>query len=115
VVVLDSAPLLATADALLLASLCDVALMVADGRQGRRRAFRRAAESLSQADIPLIGLVLNKAREDGVGYYGHYGYYGGNGHGPDRRAEPGHRNGAGRETAGAGILSRLFRSERLGR
>jgi non-specific protein-tyrosine kinase len=81
-VVIDSPPLLAVADASILASLVDGVLLVV--RAGRTRApvARQAVESLRQAHANLIGAVLNAAPGRAGGYY--YYHYRAESHGNGR-------------------------------
>jgi capsular exopolysaccharide synthesis family protein len=73
VVIFDSPPLLVTPDAMFLASLSDVVVVVADARKGRRSAFKRAVQRLGQANVGTVGLLLNKTTDRREG--GHYYYY----------------------------------------
>jgi non-specific protein-tyrosine kinase len=75
VVIFDSPPLLAVADATLLAHISDATLMVALAGSTRSGALRRAGELLAQAGITLAGVVLNRAAKESGGY-GYYYYYG---------------------------------------
>ncbi len=90
-VILDCAPTLPVADALIVSRWAQATLMVAAQGRTSRRGFRRALQLLRQVHAPLIGTVLNEAsdKEDDYGYgYGYgYGYYG-----PDRN---GNDNGNG--------------------
>jgi len=73
-VVLDSPPLLAVSDAMVLAPLVDGALLVVDTKRSGRDAVKRGAESLRQATPSVMGTVLNKVTPKWGGYY-HYYYY----------------------------------------
>jgi succinoglycan biosynthesis transport protein ExoP len=92
-VILDCAPTLPVADALIVSRWAQATLVVAAQGRTSRRGFRRALQLLRQVHAPLIGTILNEAsdREDDYGYgYGYgYGYYGpdenGNGDGKKRR------------------------------
>jgi capsular exopolysaccharide synthesis family protein len=73
-VVVDSPPLAAVADAAILGSFLGSCLMVIDTRRSRRRATRRALQSLERAGARVLGAVLNRAAlgvEEGYAdYYG---------------------------------------------
>ena len=71
-VILDSPPLLAVTDPLILASLVDGVLMVVDAHKTRREPVRRAVDSLKQGDQFILGAVLNKIRARGRGDYYYY-------------------------------------------
>lgn len=74
IVIFDSPPLLAVADATVLGHACDATLLVVMAGSTRGSSLRRAGELLKQAGITLAGVVLNRATRDGSGY-GYY-YYG---------------------------------------
>ncbi len=95
VVILDSSPLLAVADALVLAPMVDGVVMVVAARSTRRRALRSAVESLRNANPNVLGAVLNKVggrRSDYYYYYySQYDYYPRDG----ERANEASKNGLG--------------------
>lgn len=74
-VVLDSPPLLAYADARILASLADGLILVGRSGQTPREALRRSTELLSEANTaPILEVVLTGADIGAAGYGGyHYG------------------------------------------
>jgi polysaccharide biosynthesis transport protein len=75
-VIIDSPPVLPVADAMILSSYADAALLVVSSGQTRRGELRRTLEKLSQANAPVVGAVLNKAStQDEYGYYGAYQPY----------------------------------------
>jgi len=57
----DSPPVLPVTDALILASKLDGVLFVSDLNHTPREVIRQAREQLSRLDVPLLGLVCNKA------------------------------------------------------
>ena len=75
--VFDSPPLRAVADAAILSSFADGTVFVVDASVSRRRAVRQGREALARAGARVLGVVLNRitgaARADHVGYYGVYG------------------------------------------
>ncbi len=77
VLLLDSAPVLAAADASLLSTHVDGVILVADAGRTRRSMAKQAVEELHRAQANLVGLVLNrvKPRRSGSYYYYHH-YYG---------------------------------------
>ncbi len=89
--ILDSPPTLAVADASILGSRCSGAIMVVDSGRTRTDVSRRAIETLHKTNVKILGVVLNRLstrRATGSGYY--YYYYSshadhalGNGHGPN--------------------------------
>lgn len=59
VVLFDSPPVLAVVDAMLLARVCDMTLLVVQAGVTRAAALRKAKEQLLQAGANLAGVVLN--------------------------------------------------------
>ncbi|MFM8303856.1 MAG: polysaccharide biosynthesis tyrosine autokinase, partial [Actinomycetota bacterium] len=77
VVVIDSPPVLPVADAITIASLVDMTVLVARGGQSSRRSVQRALQMLAAVDAPVVGAVLNAVSPDAAGYgygYGRYAY-----------------------------------------
>lgn len=60
VIMFDSSPMLAVADAALLARRCDAALVVARSGSTRVEMLRRVKEQLTQSGTRLLGVVLNR-------------------------------------------------------
>ncbi|MGY1854925.1 polysaccharide biosynthesis tyrosine autokinase [Modestobacter sp. SYSU DS0290] len=63
-VVLDAAPLLAVADAAVLAHRTDGTVLVANVRQARRPQLAEALENLEKVGARVLGVVLNGVRRD---------------------------------------------------
>jgi succinoglycan biosynthesis transport protein ExoP len=74
VIVMDSPPALAVADASILASRVDGTLLVVDSGRTRAGSLERAKEALGRAKTNLLGAVLNKLTDRGRDYY-YYRYY----------------------------------------
>jgi capsular exopolysaccharide synthesis family protein len=75
-VIFDSPPVLATADAQVLAAQVDGVVYVVQLGETRKSAVRFAADLLRQARARTLGVVFNKMSVSAKpGYYG-YGYYG---------------------------------------
>ncbi len=86
-VVFDSPPLQAVADAAILGSLADGTLLVVDARRSRRRAVRQGREALTIAGATVLGAVLNGIpQRRPLGYYGYYEGGGGSKDGDDKRS-----------------------------
>ncbi|MBI4199366.1 MAG: polysaccharide biosynthesis tyrosine autokinase [Chloroflexi bacterium] len=100
VVLFDSPPLLAVADALVLASQMDAVLLVVDAHRTRREVVKRAAESLAQANPPVVTAVLNKVLPARTHGYYHYYYY-----------QHGHYYYAAEDGRKAGLVSRVLRRD----
>jgi non-specific protein-tyrosine kinase len=75
-VVLDSPPALAVADASILGSRCSGAVLVVDSGRTRTDVYRRAVETLQKTRVKILGVVLNKlSARRASGYYYYYYYY----------------------------------------
>jgi capsular exopolysaccharide synthesis family protein len=77
-VLIDSAPVLAVADNLILSSLVDGVIMVVRAGHTQRRDLLRAKDAIEKAGGRLLGVVLNQlSPRETRRYYGRYGaYYG---------------------------------------
>jgi Mrp family chromosome partitioning ATPase len=73
-VVVDSPPVQAVTDAVLLSSIVDGTLYVIDAGRTRREAVRRGRQALAYAGTRVLGVTLNRmAQRSGGGYY-YYDY-----------------------------------------
>jgi polysaccharide biosynthesis transport protein len=77
IVLLDSPPILAANDALLLASVVDAVLLVVGAGSANLDEVRRAKEQLEATGTPIIGAVLNRfeAKVHGRSNQPYRGYY----------------------------------------
>jgi succinoglycan biosynthesis transport protein ExoP len=75
VVIIDSPPTLAVADASILASKVDGTMLVVDSSKTRAQALRRTRDALAKSKTHLLGAVLNKVKRRGGGGYYYYHYY----------------------------------------
>jgi receptor protein-tyrosine kinase len=72
---IDTPPVGAFSDALVLAEHADGIILVIDLKRTHRRAVVRAVELLRTARVPILGFVLNRVSTGGPGGYGYgYGY-----------------------------------------
>ena len=78
VIIYDSPPCLATADAQVLSASVDGVLYVVQLGETKKSGVRQAIELLNQAHANVLGVIFNKVGMPGKpnGYYGYYGYYG---------------------------------------
>ena len=75
IVIFDSPPVLAAADAVILASQMDGTIMVVETGATKKGAARRTMQLLKQARATMLGVAYNKMRaHDGEGYYYNYQY-----------------------------------------
>jgi len=91
IVLVDTPPVLAVSDPLVVATKVDGIVLVCRAGHTRMEALRRAAAACQQGAIRVVGVVLNQqAGRDADGYYSYAGYYG-----PDQGARPpADRNGS---------------------
>jgi capsular exopolysaccharide synthesis family protein len=75
VLIFDSPPALAVADASILAAKVDGTMLVIDAGRTRVQALQGAHEALSRAKTRVLGAILNKLPERGRGYYYYPDYY----------------------------------------
>lgn len=76
IVVIDSPPVTAVVDAVILATQTDGVLMVMRCEKSSREAIKRSLSALNQVKAPILGAVLNGVSEHKKEYYMHsYGYY----------------------------------------
>lgn len=80
--ILDTPPILAVTDAVRLSCQADSVLLVIRSGQTSRDALARSCDLLNQANVPVLGIVVNgvSSRSAGSYYYGYYpqlakGYY----------------------------------------
>ncbi|CAN5417557.1 hypothetical protein BH10CHL1_BH10CHL1_41400 [soil metagenome] len=74
IVVLDSPPIMAVADAVILSTIADAVLLVVRVGKTRRDAAKHALNALQQVKARVLGVVLNGVAKNAGGYY-NYGYY----------------------------------------
>ena len=77
IAIINSPPVLAANDSLLLAGIVDGVLLVVNGTKADRDEVRKAREQLDLIGTPLIGVVLNEfdPKLHGRGYKPYYGDY----------------------------------------
>jgi len=79
VILYDSPPFLASADAQILSADVDGVLYVVQFGEARKSAIRHANDLMAQAHANVLGLVFNKITLSGIRddyyYYGYYRYY----------------------------------------
>ena len=82
-IVIDSSPVLAVRDPLLLAPLVDACCLIVRAGHSPSKASTAALRLLSEGGVPAKGIVLNAVREGGGAYYAYayrtYGTYGAKG------------------------------------
>ncbi len=74
-IVIDSPPVNAVSDALVMASRVDGLLLVAKAKRTTADALRAAYSALRNVNAPLIGTVLNDVHRGSLGYYRKGKYY----------------------------------------
>ena len=71
-IIIDSSPLLAVADPLIVGSVADGVILIARVETLNRRQAERTAEMLQALGTPVLGTVINGIKRQQVGYG--YGY-----------------------------------------
>jgi capsular exopolysaccharide synthesis family protein len=74
-IVIDSPPVGPVADGQILATMCDVVLLVLRAEQSTRRQSRHARDALLSVGAHILGVILNDVPR-AHGWYGHYSGYG---------------------------------------
>jgi polysaccharide biosynthesis transport protein len=74
-VVIDSPPIMAATDAVILSVLVDGVLMVARSHDTPKEAFTRARDLLMSVNSRILGVVLNAVDSSAPNYYYSYRYY----------------------------------------
>ena len=74
IILFDSAPILAVADAIILAPKIDGAILVVEAGRTRPEALVDAKEALSKGNVNILGVVLNRVEVSGRGGYYYYRY-----------------------------------------
>ncbi|NLH41913.1 MAG: polysaccharide biosynthesis tyrosine autokinase [Planctomycetes bacterium] len=91
-ILIDSPPVAAVTDPLILAALCDVTILVVRAEQSMRRVSMQARDSLASVEARILGVVVNDVplKSGRYGYYGGYGYryYGQYGNGKQKKSRP---------------------------
>ncbi len=82
-VFVDAPPLNLVSDGERIGSLCDGAVLVVRGNATPKNMVKNSVRQLERAGCPLLGVVLNRVKGSGSGYYykqygSKYGYYGKN-------------------------------------
>ena len=75
-IVIDSPPLLAVTDALILSRLADLTLLVARHDLTTRRSLHRAYKLLSAQSSARVGVVINGVSRHSTAYHEYFGYAG---------------------------------------
>lgn len=68
VVLIDSPPVLAVTDALVVSRLADATILVVDAHTTKRKVLRQALDRLLQVSAPVTGIVLNRAVSESFRY-----------------------------------------------
>jgi succinoglycan biosynthesis transport protein ExoP len=74
-VLVDSPPLLAAADAVVLSTRVNGVLLLVQTGATRRKELKQAVEQLTDVDANIVGIVLNRMKVSSEGYYYRYNKY----------------------------------------
>ena len=72
--IVDSPPVLALADSLVLSAQIDGVLLVAQANRTKGRQLKLTVEKLKEVDAPLVGITLNRSSLKEEGYSSYYYY-----------------------------------------
>jgi polysaccharide biosynthesis transport protein len=75
-VLIDSPPILAVTDAVILSRLADTTLLVTRHGQSTQKSLERAYRTLHEVEGGSVGIVMNGVRRDSVSFDEFYGYKG---------------------------------------
>ena len=83
-IIIDSPPVLAVTDSVVLSTLCDATIVVANAQATDQQALNVTRQTLEAVGVQVAGVILNRfeGRGPGVGGYSIYGYDGGYGYAP---------------------------------
>ncbi len=75
-IIVDSPPVLPVTDAQILASICQITILVLRAEKSTWKASRQAHDALIRVGARVLGVVVNDVPKNGrFGYYGGEGYY----------------------------------------
>ena len=72
-VIIDAPPVIGLSDAVILATMADLIVLVLRAQQSRRQDLLRAQEILATVDANVAGAIINDFDLKAHGYYGYYG------------------------------------------
>jgi Mrp family chromosome partitioning ATPase len=72
-VIIDAPPVIGLSDAVILATMADLTVLVLRAQQSRRQDLLRAQEILASVDANIAGAIINDFDLKTHGYYGYYG------------------------------------------
>jgi capsular exopolysaccharide synthesis family protein len=73
-VIVDSPPVLAVTDAVVLSRCADGVLLIVDASQSRGAQLKQATQQLKSTNAHIIGVILNQLSPKNDGYYSYYYY-----------------------------------------
>jgi polysaccharide biosynthesis transport protein len=88
ILIVDSPPATAFADAVLLSTMVNGVLLVVEAGRTRRDIARKAIDALKYANAPILGAVLNRMPRTTSDYYYYYHYYEDRENRGERRVDP---------------------------
>jgi len=92
-IVIDTPPVMAATDAVILSVQADGVLLVVRSGETPKEAFTRTRDLLASVKCRLLGVVLNAVNSSAPDYYYSYRYYPyAYGYGPQESADPSHMN-----------------------
>jgi len=104
-IIVDSPPVLPVTDAQILASICQITILVLRAEKSTRKASKQAHDALVRVGARVLGVVVNDVPKNG-----HYGYYGGDGYYNSRHGTGSQKNKTSTSHTKSALL--VTRSER---
>lgn len=74
-IIVDTPPILAGSDAIIVGRNCDGLVMVVRNQVTKRKALQRSKQELERNGVKLLGSVLNGVKESDLDEYYYYQYY----------------------------------------
>ena len=75
-IIVDTPPINLVADAAVMASMSDTAIVVIKANKTPRKSAQNVIKLIEKTECPILGVVLNQVSDSGSGYYKKYGYGG---------------------------------------
>jgi capsular exopolysaccharide synthesis family protein len=75
VVIVDSPPVMAVTDPVIVSTMVDGVALVVDAGESRIPVVGQALQRLQEVDAKVLGVVVNRMSDRGGSYYYYYGYY----------------------------------------
>lgn len=75
-IIIDTPPVLAVTDAVIMATVADGTIIVTNAETNNKHHLVKAKEALQKSDANILGVVLNNVEQSSTEDYYYYKYYG---------------------------------------